>query len=72
MEVGDIVKIKAPGGGYWEGKITKITDAFRHCFRDRSETVLPYSQPIATVKGKGFAVVMELNLRKEDGVWFEK
>lgn len=75
MKVGDIVKIKAPGGGYWKGKITEISDAWRHTYKDGRKAVLRYTQPIATVEGvegQGYAVVIEKDLKEEeDGVWVE-
>jgi len=75
MELGDIVNINASDGGYWKGKITKISDSWRHTFKDGSEAVTKYSKPIATVRGTdgaGYAAVNSSDLKRQGNEWFEK
>lgn len=75
MKLGDIVNILAPGGGYWKGEITEISDRITHTYKDGSKAVMEYSKPIAIVhaiKGTGYALVNATDIEMRGREWFEK
>jgi len=75
MKIGDIVNVKGYTEKYWKGKITDISIAFEHTFKDGSTWKTNYSKPIASVhaiKGEGYASVMESDLEIRTGGFYEK
>jgi hypothetical protein len=75
MELGDIVNIRAPYSGYWEGKIVEISYGWKHTLNDEGEPTITYMEPTVEVYGidnPGHAFVSSANLKRRDNGWFEK
>ncbi len=75
MKIGDIVNIKSQFSDYWKGKITEISDKWKHKLKSGEIQISPYIHPIATINeinGIGHAVKMECDLEYKNGEYWEK